>query len=204
MLGILITLAVLLPKEIGNKADPLKPAPEGIRPEWFFVFLFQTLKYLPSKILFVDGELVGVFIIGLGVIFLFLVPFLDRKAYRGEMGKLFTAIAILILAYIVALTIIGYIPTEAKSSVATQNPGNVVISSEKGNAGEEIYSTLTINRILGLLGFWSILLFIIIFLILKIRHYDQLAEQGYYGKDGMFQICSKISCVKRPELVKNQ
>lgn len=182
VLGILITLAVLLPKEIGNKANPLVPAPEGIRPEWFFVFLFQTLKYLPSKILFVDGELIGLFIIGLGIIFLFLVPFLDRRAYRGEKDKLFTAIAILLLVYITAFTIIGYIPTGAKSSVATKNLGNAAISSE-GNAGEEIPPTLTINLILGLIGFWSILLFTIVFLVLKIRHYDQLAEQGYYGEN---------------------
>jgi cytochrome b6 len=181
VLGILITLAVFLPKGIGNKADPLKPAPEGIRPEWYFVFLFQTLKYLPSKILFVDGELVGVFIIGLAVIFLFLVPFLDRKAYRGEMGKLFTAIAIFLLVYIVAFTILGYIPTEAESRVAIQNLENTS-KSEETNAEIEIHPTLTINRILGLIGFWSILLFTIVFLFLKIRHYDKLAEQGYYGK----------------------
>ena len=183
MLGIVVTLAVLLPKDIGNKADPLAPAPAGIRPEWFFVFLFQTLKYLPSKILFVDGELFGLFIIGLGVIFLFLVPFLDRKAYRGERDKLFTAIAIFLLVYIVAFTISGYVPTGAESSASTQNPENTA-TSEEANADEEIHPTLNRNRILGLIGFWSVLLFIIVFLVLKIRHYDQLAEQGYYGKPG--------------------
>jgi len=180
VLGVVVTLAVLLPKGIGNKADPLAPAPAGIRPEWFFVFLFQTLMYLPSKILFVDGELFGLFIIASGVIFLFLVPFLDRKAYRNERSRLFTAIAIFLLVYIVAFTITGYIPTGSKISEATQNPENTAIS-EGANVDEEIHPTLTKNRILGLIGFWSILFFIIAFLILKIRHYDQLARQGYYG-----------------------
>ena len=182
VLGIVVTLAVLLPKGISNKANPLAPAPAGIRPEWFFVFLFQTLKYIPSKILFVDGELFGLFIIGLGVIFLFLVPFLDRKAYRGKKDKLFTAIAIFLLVYIVAFTITGYIPTGSKSSEATQNPANTAIS-EEANVDEEIHPTLTKNRILGLIGFWSILIFIIAFLVLKIRHYDGLARQGYYRKE---------------------
>jgi cytochrome b6 len=180
VLGIVVTLSVLLPKGIGNKADPLAPAPAGIRPEWFFVFLFQTLKYIPSKILFIDGELFGLFIIGLGVIFLFLVPLLDRKAYRDEKDKLFTAMAIFLLVYIVAFTITGYIPTGAESSEATQNLENTAIS-EEANVDEEIQPTLTKNRILGLIGFWIILIFIIAFLVLKIRHYDQLARQGYYG-----------------------
>jgi quinol-cytochrome oxidoreductase complex cytochrome b subunit len=97
------------------------------------------------------------------------------------MGKLFTAIAIFLLVYIVAFTILGYIPTEAESRVAIQNLENTS-KSEETNAEIEIHPTLTINRILGLIGFWSILLFTIVFLFLKIRHYDKLAEQGYYGK----------------------
>ncbi|HIE29649.1 TPA: cytochrome bc complex cytochrome b subunit [Candidatus Poribacteria bacterium] len=179
VLGIVVTLSVFLPKEIGNKADPLAPAPEGIRPEWFFVFLFQTLKYLPSKILFIDGELFGLFIIGLGVVFLFLVPFLDRKSHRGEREKLFTAVAIFLLVYIFVFTILGYIPTGAENILAIQNPENTV-TVEEANVNES-HPTLAQNRILGLIGFWSILLFIIVFLMLKIRHYDQLAEQGYYN-----------------------
>lgn len=179
VLGIVVTLSVFLPKEIGNKADTLAPAPEGIRPEWFFISLFQTLKYLPSKILFIDGELFGLFIIGLGVIFLFLAPFLDRKSQRGEREKLFTAIAIFLMVYIFVFTILGYIPTGMKSSPVIQNPENTV-TVEEANVNES-YPTLTQNRIFGLIGFWSILLFIIVFLVLKIRHYDQLAERGYYN-----------------------
>jgi cytochrome b6 len=180
VLGIVVTLSVFLPKEIGTKADRLAPAPEGIRPEWFFVFLFQTLKYLPAKILFIDGELFGLFIIGSGVIFLFLVPFLDRKAYHGEREKLFIAIALFLLVYIFVFTILGYIPAGVESMPARQNPDNTVTVGA-ANANADSQTTLTQNRILGLIGFWSILLSIIVFLILKIRHYDQLAKQGYYG-----------------------
>ena len=49
-LGILAALAALFPWELGQKADPFGSAPEGIKPEWYFLFMFQTLKKLPPHI----------------------------------------------------------------------------------------------------------------------------------------------------------
>ncbi len=42
LIGAIATLAVFLPAEIGRKADALTPAPEGIKPEWYFLFLFKN------------------------------------------------------------------------------------------------------------------------------------------------------------------
>jgi cytochrome b6 len=58
-LGVLGALAAIFPWELGVKADPFASAPAGIHPEWYFLFMFQTLKYLPAKVLFLEGELVG-------------------------------------------------------------------------------------------------------------------------------------------------
>jgi cytochrome b6 len=55
-LGLLAALAALFPWELGVKADPFAPAPAGIRPEWYFMFMFQTLKLAPSHILFFEGN----------------------------------------------------------------------------------------------------------------------------------------------------
>ena len=49
-IGVLAALAALFPWELGEKADPFAPAPAGIKPEWYFLFMFQTLKFLPPKI----------------------------------------------------------------------------------------------------------------------------------------------------------
>src|SRR6266567_5341227 len=49
-LGVLGALAALLPWELGTKADPFAPAPAGIRPEWYFLFMFQTLKLIPARL----------------------------------------------------------------------------------------------------------------------------------------------------------
>ena len=43
-IGVLAALAALFPWELGEKADAFAPAPEGIKPEWYFLFMFQTLK----------------------------------------------------------------------------------------------------------------------------------------------------------------
>jgi cytochrome b6 len=113
-LAILAALAAFYPTELGKKADPFAPAPVGIKPEWYFMFMFKTLKYLPSYILGVEGEVVGVVGFGAGGLFLLLIPFLDRRTARGEPSRLFTWIGIAIILYMVVLTYLGYteVPTK--------------------------------------------------------------------------------------------
>jgi quinol-cytochrome oxidoreductase complex cytochrome b subunit len=78
------------------------------------MFMFQTLKYLPSYILGIEGEVVGIVGFGLGGLFLLLVPLLDRKTARGEPGRLFTWIGIAIIAYMILLTYLGYTASPTK------------------------------------------------------------------------------------------
>ena len=89
-LAVLAALAAFLPAELGRKADPFAPAPVGIKPEWYFMFMFQTLKYLPSHILGLEGEIVGILGFGLAGLVLLLIPFLDWRAARGESSPMFT------------------------------------------------------------------------------------------------------------------
>ncbi len=107
-LAVLAALAAFLPAELGRKADPFAPAPVGIKPEWYFMFMFQTLKYLPSHILGLEGEIVGILGFGLAGLVLLLIPFLDWRAARGESSPMFTWIGIAIIVYIIVLTYLGY------------------------------------------------------------------------------------------------
>jgi cytochrome b6 len=107
-LAILAALAAFIPAELGTKADPFASAPVGIKPEWYFMFMFQTLKMLPAHILGIEGELLGVLAFGVAGLFLFLVPVLDRKSAAGERSPVFTWIAIAMIAFIIVMTIIGY------------------------------------------------------------------------------------------------
>ena len=110
----LAALAAFFPAELGRKADPFLPAPAGIKPEWYFMFMFQTLKYLPPSILGVDGEIVGVLAFGVGGVFLLLIPLLDRRTARGESSRLFTGISVAIILYMLVLTYLGYTASATK------------------------------------------------------------------------------------------
>jgi cytochrome b6 len=113
-LAMLAALAAFFPAELGRKADPFLPAPAGIKPEWYFMFMFQSLKYLPGHILGIEGEIVGILGFGLGGLFLLLVPFLDRRTARGEPSRLFTWIGIAIIAYMLLFTYLGYTASATK------------------------------------------------------------------------------------------
>jgi cytochrome b6 len=107
-LGVLATLAVLLPWNLGVKADPLVPAPAGIKPEWYFLFLFQTLKLIPSKVWFVDGEVLGVLVLGLISLLWLLLPFFESD-HASRTKRWITGVALFALVYMGGMSIYGYL-----------------------------------------------------------------------------------------------
>src|SRR6185436_12703422 len=108
VIAVLAALAAFYPWELGTKADSFAPVPAGIRPEWYFLATFHTLKLIPSHVLGIEGEHLGVVGFGMVAIVLVLIPFLDRRASRGESSRLFTLLAALGLLYLVSFTIIGH------------------------------------------------------------------------------------------------
>ena len=109
VIGVLAALAALFPWELGEKADAFASAPAGIKPEWYFLFMFQTLKYLPAKILIFDGEVIGILAFGLAGSVLFFVPFLDRAPGDTKRKMIFNVVGLLALLFIVVMTIVGYL-----------------------------------------------------------------------------------------------
>jgi cytochrome b6 len=109
-LGLLAGLAALLPWELGEKADPFAPAPAGIRPEWYFAWMFQTLKVLPPHVFGIEGELVGVLGMGLGALVWLLVPFLDRAPGADRRSRAFTVFGWVVLLFMAVMTALVYRP----------------------------------------------------------------------------------------------
>jgi ubiquinol-cytochrome c reductase cytochrome b subunit len=73
----LLTLAIAVRAPLDAVADP-SDATYVPRPEWYFLSLFQMLKYFPGPL-----EPIATMVIpGLVVVLLFLLPFLDRGAER--------------------------------------------------------------------------------------------------------------------------
>jgi quinol-cytochrome oxidoreductase complex cytochrome b subunit len=108
-LGVLAALALFLPWEIGKKADAFAVVPPGIRPEWYFLAMFQVLKLLPAHIMGVEGEMLGVLGFGLAAMVLLFLPFLDRGAAEGRSSRLVTIGGVIALAYMLVFTIYGYL-----------------------------------------------------------------------------------------------
>ena len=107
LLGGLAVLATLAPWPLGEKADPLAPAPAGLRPEWYFLFMFQALRMLPARIAGLEGEMVGVTLFAVAGLALLLVPFLDRWARRERSHPLVSILGIAALASVVVMTVLA-------------------------------------------------------------------------------------------------
>src|SRR5436305_2113551 len=108
-LGVLAALAALFPWELGEKADLFAPAYENIRPEWYFVFMFQTLKVVPGgEIAGIEYEAVPIMLFGAAGLLLLLIPFLDRGAQRTGRRKGWTIARVAPLLFPTAMTARGY------------------------------------------------------------------------------------------------
>jgi len=113
-LGMLALLAALYPWELGIKADPYAPAPPGIRPEWYFGWMFQTLRLMPAHILGIEGELVGILGIGLAAALWVMAPFFDDRRGRGARARFWTVAGALVLLYVVVFTVLAYAPVTSQ------------------------------------------------------------------------------------------
>lgn len=106
-LACLAAIAALFPWELGEKADPFAPAYADIRPEWYFVFMFQALKLVPGgEVLGIEYEAIAILLISLGGLVLLLIPFLDPAGKNR--GRFFTIAGVVALIFVVGMTAWGY------------------------------------------------------------------------------------------------
>jgi ubiquinol-cytochrome c reductase cytochrome b subunit len=88
-------------------ADPMN-TPKHIKPEWYFLPAYQTLKIFPTQIFGKAAELVGVGAQGLFIAILLFLPFLDRNPERNVRKRpVLLAVSILCLLGIIGLGIWG-------------------------------------------------------------------------------------------------
>lgn len=104
LFGVLITIAIVAAPGIGPKADMMAPAPEGIKPEWYFLFMFQTLKLFPATILGINGELFALLLMMVGMGLIAFLPFIDNRPAERK-GRIISGLAWAGLAYAVGMSI---------------------------------------------------------------------------------------------------
>ncbi len=71
-------LGIFFPVGLQPPADPLN-TPLHVKPEWYFLALYQILKFVPSSVLGIEGPMFAVSMIVLALIVVAVWPFLDRK-----------------------------------------------------------------------------------------------------------------------------
>ena len=102
------------------------------RPEWYFLFLFEFLKFVPGKIEWVGTTLIP----ALAVLALFALPFLDKNHLRHWKNRL-TGISIM------GVVVLGMVGLTIRSVITTpeQVEGSAAITiQEKMTLGQELYS----------------------------------------------------------------
>jgi quinol-cytochrome oxidoreductase complex cytochrome b subunit len=166
--GALITLAVFLPPILGKTADLMAPAPEGIKPEWYFLFLFQTLKIFPAKLWFVNGDTVAVLLIFAGVALFFLLPLIDTRP-KGRKGKIITACAFLLVVYAVVMSVWSLqTPSKPEADKLIPSPANIKEST-------------AIYVFLGWM--WLSIVILVYFLRLKVKEVDRLYWTRFFSPE---------------------
>lgn len=118
VIGLLAIFVALFPLELGQKFDPIHP-PTILEPEWYFMGVYQILKTQGVQPIY------GVVLLAVLGVFLLSVPFIDRGSERRPLRRpLFAAIAFVVAAEFLGLTIYGYL-----------SPGQVGSFTEPGFTG---------------------------------------------------------------------
>ena len=101
VLSLVVILAVLFPVHLEAAADPMD-TPPGVKPEWYFLPVYQFLKYVP--------KLFGLLVITLATVVLVALPFIDRnpeRAPRKRKRMMFVATASLLATLMIGMA--GYV-----------------------------------------------------------------------------------------------
>ncbi len=103
VLGLIVALAMHWPATLEEVADPTDTT-YNPRPEWYFLFLFQALKFFPGSL-----EPIGAIVLPtLVILFLILLPFIDRGPKRHPFDRpILTILGVLACGFWLTLTIVG-------------------------------------------------------------------------------------------------
>lgn len=107
-LNAIALLAALFPWQLGPPADALKPAPEGIKPEWYFMSQFATLKLLGNLFPGMAGEAIGMTLFTLGLVLWILIPLFDNDKANGRRSRQVTYFGILVVGILALTSLWGY------------------------------------------------------------------------------------------------
>ena len=99
-------LGSLSPVGLQPPAYPLN-TPLHVKPEWYFLALYQILKYVPSSVLGIEGPMFAVTLIVVAVILVIIWPFVDRKKDSKKAMRMRAILTVAGVILAIALTVWG-------------------------------------------------------------------------------------------------
>ncbi len=116
VMAVIITMSLVLGAELGPKANPTTTTYVP-RPEWYFFFLFEVLRVIKPPNL---TPLATIGVPTIGLIILFLLPFIDRgPERRPERRPIATLTGIFVIG---AMALLTYEGAQAGSPTAIETP----------------------------------------------------------------------------------
>jgi quinol-cytochrome oxidoreductase complex cytochrome b subunit len=107
--GACFLLAVLFPPQLGSPADPLRPAPEGIHPEWYFMSPYILLKLFGRIFPGLFGTMLSIFIMVLALVVWAAIPLYDPEGKIGKRVKAAFFIGVIGVTSLIILTVWAYL-----------------------------------------------------------------------------------------------
>ncbi len=107
ILILLLGVAMIRPVAYGDKVDEYASAPVGIKPEWYFLPLYQTLRVVPTTVFSLNGEMLVNICLVIGSVVWVAIPFLDRRANREENNVVFQLLGIILVLYCAISVVVG-------------------------------------------------------------------------------------------------
>jgi len=90
--------------EESEPADP-RETPIHLRPEWYFLAVYQYLKLPPQEFLGMSGKTIGVFSQGVFMLAILLLPFWTRRWHQRPLGALHGLLVTVAIGTFIGLTL---------------------------------------------------------------------------------------------------
>ena len=156
--ALLLTMATVFDAPLDAVANPTDAAYVP-RPEWYFMSLFELLKYFPGPF----EPVATVVIPGLVIALLLLLPFLDRRPEREPARRpLVVGGFVVVLTGITLLTVLGFRSTPGPSAAGQQAaaqpgaaPGQRPLMVEDVFKNVQALKGITVDEFMGTMGIMS-------------------------------------------------
>lgn len=105
---VLLFMVMLFPAAVGDKVDIYSIPPAGIRPEWYFLPLFQLFRMIPGTVFGINTEniiITGTFLL---LVMVFSLPWIHRESSLIRTDRIYRFIGVFFIVFLIGAVLLGY------------------------------------------------------------------------------------------------